>query len=60
VYSASDLSFLKRHWIKNSNIPQRFFGYEPSDIEKTLGKFSDVIEDWLESALDGDIIKTER
>ena len=58
MYSSSEISSLKRDWIAfNSNIPQRFYGYEPKDIEATLGRFPAVIEEWLESALNSEIIK---
>ena len=57
MYQSTEISSLKRDWIAfNSNIPRRFYGYEPKDIEKTLGKFPLVIEEWLESALAGEVI----
>jgi DNA replication protein DnaC len=58
MYGASELTFLKRHWItKNSNIPRRFFGYEPADIVEKTGSFSPLIELWLENVLEGNNIK---
>lgn len=58
MYEKSDLSFLKSHWItKTSNIPRRFFGLEPSDVEKKTGSFPTLIEGWLDDMLAGKIIR---
>jgi DNA replication protein DnaC len=54
-YDVMELSPLKRNWLlRNSNIPRRFLGMEPSDFDMP---FPDVIEDWLEDVLDGKTIK---
>lgn len=58
-YDIGGLSSLKRHWIvKGSNIPRRFIGLEPKDIIKRTGEFPEQIDEWLERALDGKVIKT--
>jgi len=58
AYDINSLSSNKRHWLlRNSNIPRRFLGLEPSDIAKKMGSFPVVIEDWLEQAIDGQVIK---
>ena len=57
-YDINSLDSNKRHWLlKNSNIPRRFLGLEPADIEKKMGSFPAIIEDWLEQTLDGEVIK---
>jgi DNA replication protein DnaC len=40
--------------MRNSNIPRRFMGYEPSDMDT---EFPQVVEEWLEDLLSGSIIK---
>lgn len=58
TYNVGDLSPIKRHWIaKSSNIPMRFWGFEPSDIIQTLGQFPQDIDDWLSDINNGRIIK---
>jgi DNA replication protein DnaC len=57
-YSLAELSALKRHWLlRNSNIPRRFLGLDPSDIQATVGEFSPAIDKWLEKVLAGETIK---
>jgi DNA replication protein DnaC len=54
----SELSPLKRYWItKGSNIPIRFHGWSKDKILESTGKFSQDVEDWLQMALAGDVIK---
>lgn len=57
-YKVEGLTTLKRHWItKTSNIPMRFWGFEPSDIIRDKGSFPDVITHWVEDAVAGKIVK---
>lgn len=58
AYNIGELSPIKRTWIfTRSNIPRRFMGLEPSDIIDRTGKFPEIIEEWLELALEGSVIK---
>jgi DNA replication protein DnaC len=58
AYNIGELSPLKRNWLyRNSNIPHRFLGLEPADIEKDKGAFPEEITDWVQSALRGEVIK---
>jgi hypothetical protein len=58
AYNLAELSTLKRQWLlRNSNIPRRFLGLEPSDIEKTVGEFSGSIDKWLDKVLAGETIR---
>ena len=58
TYNIESLSSVKRYAVKHgSNIPSRFLGLEPSDIEKHIGKFSKEIEHWIETVLSGNVIK---
>jgi DNA replication protein DnaC len=58
TYDLGELSSVKVQWLlKNSNIPTRFMGLEPNDIIKKTGSFPAEIEDWLEVALRGDVIR---
>jgi DNA replication protein DnaC len=58
TYELGELSTLKRQWLfRNSNIPRRFMGLEPSDISKTTGVFPAVVTDWLQEAYEGKRIK---
>ena len=58
MYDISELSSLKRHWLlRTSNIPTRFLGLEPSDIVKKAGYFPDEIRDWIDTVLEGQVIK---
>lgn len=58
TYEIGKLSPYKRHWIaKNSNIPTRFWGWEPSDIIADKGDFPQDILDWLSDVNAGVIIK---
>jgi DNA replication protein DnaC len=55
TYQIDELPSLNKHWImRNSNIPRRFMGYEPEDMDT---KFPQVVEEWLEDLLSGSIIK---
>lgn len=57
-YDINELDPMKVHWLlRGSNIPRRFLGMEPADIEKKVGSFPKVIDGWLETVLDGDNIK---
>lgn len=56
-YSYNDLPLLKQSWLAyHSNIPRRFWGWEPSDIEKDLGEFDHRISAWINDAIAGEII----
>jgi DNA replication protein DnaC len=58
TYEIGKLSPYKRHWLtKTSNIPVRFWGFEPSDIIRDKGSFPDVITHWVQDATDGKLIK---
>ena len=55
TYQVEELPSLKKHWIlRNSNIPRRFMGLEPSDM---ITKFPQPVEDWLEDLGSGSVIK---
>lgn len=57
-YDISELSPMKRHWLlRGANIPRRFLGIEPADLEKRTGPFPFEISDWLNLVLEGKIIK---
>jgi DNA replication protein DnaC len=57
-YNIGELTPLKRAWVfRNSNIPQRFMGLEPADIIRDKGAWPEEIEDWLEAALRGEVVK---
>lgn len=59
TYDIGQLNSLKRQWIfNNSNIPRRFIGLEPDDIESRTGVFPALITEWLEQVNEGKIIKT--
>jgi len=58
TYKLNTLSSLKVHWlVRNSNIPMRFLGWEPSDIVADKGSFPQEITDWLKDTLTGQTIK---
>lgn len=58
TYELGELSTLKRQWLfRNSNIPRRFMGWEPSDIKASTGSYPVMIDEWLESVYDGEVIK---
>jgi DNA replication protein DnaC len=58
TYNIGELSPMKRHWIsKSSNIPTRFWGFEPSDIVRDKGSFPEDIHDWIKTLQDGLCIK---
>ena len=58
TYDIRDLSAKKRHWLlRNSNIPRRFIGLEPADIEKKMGSFPKSIDTWMEKVLAGDSVR---
>ena len=57
-YEMSELGALKIQWLlRNSNIPRRFIGMDRADLKKYAGSFPEVIDDWLDEALDKKIIK---
>lgn len=57
-YDINTLSPMKRHWLlRGANIPRRFLGLEPADIVKKTGMFPEEIDNWLEQAIEGKIIK---
>lgn len=57
-YDINELDPMKLHWLlRGANIPRRFLGMEPSDIEAKVGSFPKVIDRWLETVLAGDNIK---
>ena len=56
--SIEELSGLKRHWLlRNSNIPRRFLDTGVEEIIAKTGQFPEIIDDWLASVLDGEVIK---
>ena len=58
TYDVSGLNTWKRHWMtKTSNIPSRFWGFEPSDIIRDKGAFPEEISDWLTDLNEGLVIK---
>lgn len=58
MYKIEDLLPVKRHWLlRNSNIPRRFLGLEPSDISARTGVFPEEVEQWITDVLDGSIVK---
>lgn len=58
TYDISEISPLKRQWLyRNSNIPRRFWGLEPSDLVEHNGEFPVMIEKWIGWCLDGVVIK---
>jgi DNA replication protein DnaC len=59
TYNIGELSPLKRAWVfRNSNIPQRFMGLEPEDILRDKGAWPEEIDEWLDNALDGKVVKS--
>jgi DNA replication protein DnaC len=55
TYPVNELPSLNKHWIlRNSNIPSRFVGYEPSDMD---ADFPQVVDEWISDMLDGSVIK---
>ena len=57
-YNLGALSFLKRHWLMNtSNIPHRFLGMSPEDVEARIGSFAPEINDWLDNVMDGRVVQ---
>jgi DNA replication protein DnaC len=58
TYDIAGLHPLKRDWIfRNSNIPRRFMGLEPADISARTGVFPEIIDEWFEMVMDGQVIK---
>jgi DNA replication protein DnaC len=58
MYDVRKLAYNKRYWILNSsNIPGRFAGLEPADIQKKKGSWPQEEEDWINDVLAGDVIK---
>ena len=54
----SELTPLKRFWLtKASNIPIRYEGWTKERIIEDTGKFPQVIDDWVDKMLDGQIIR---
>jgi DNA replication protein DnaC len=50
---------MKRNWLlRTSNIPRRFLGLEPSDIVAHTGDFPRPISVWVDTVLEGDVIKS--
>jgi DNA replication protein DnaC len=58
TYDIATLSPNKRHWIVNSNIPRRFWGWEPSDIVEDRGEFPASVESWMKQVAQGKIIRS--
>jgi DNA replication protein DnaC len=57
-YDINELPYMERHWLlKGANIPSRFIGMEPEDILARTGDWSADIEDWIDSVLEGKVIK---
>lgn len=57
TYDVSKLSPIKRHWmVKTSNIPSRFWGFEPSDIVRDKGRFPEEINDWIRDLSEGLVV----
>lgn len=58
-YDLASLSYVKRRWLlSESNIPHRFLGLDPKDVEQRVGTFAPEIEDWVDDVLTGKVIKT--
>jgi DNA replication protein DnaC len=58
VYDINTLSPMKRNWLlRTSNIPTRFLGLEPADIVETTGYFPDELTDWIDTVVNGQVIK---
>ena len=58
MYDISTLSSLKKHWLlRNSNIPRRFLGLEPSDITDRTGLFPSEVSTWIDDVLEDHAIK---
>lgn len=58
AYDIQKLGFMKRNWLLHtSNIPHRFIGMGPEDVEARTGKWAPEIDDWLEDVLDGKVVK---
>ena len=58
-YDLGSLSYVKRRWLlSESNIPHRFLGLDPKDVEQRVGTFAPEIEDWVDDVLTGKVIKT--
>lgn len=59
MYDLNSLSPMKRNWLlRTSNIPRRFLGLEPSDIIAHTGSFPKQIAEWIDTVLEGDVIKS--
>jgi len=57
TYDYAALSPVKRHWLtKTSNIPRRFYGWEPQDIIDDKGSFPEAIDNWVADVTGGHII----
>ena len=54
-YKVEQLPSLQRHWLmRNSNIPMRFLGIEPTDLNAEVPS---AIGEWLDEMLAGTVIK---
>jgi DNA replication protein DnaC len=59
AYNLAEMSPLKRFWLtRQSNIPQRYWGFDAQDITRDTGSFPKVIDVWLDDVLNGDVIKS--
>lgn len=57
-YDINKMSYLKKRWLlHSSNIPKRFIGMGPKDVEGRVGTFAVEIEDWIDDVLEGKVIK---
>lgn len=58
TYDVNKMSYMKRRWLLHtSNIPHRFIGLEPSDVQAQTGDFPPQIDKWVKQVLDGKVIK---
>lgn len=58
TYELSKLGSKQRHWLtRTSNIPSRFYGLEPRDMQEKVGSFPEEVFDWLDLVNEGQIIK---
>jgi len=58
TYELAELTGIQRQWLlHNSNIPRRFLGTEPKDIQRKTGDWPDSISDWIDAITSARIIK---
>ena len=58
MYDIQSLSPIKKHWLlRTSNIPRRFLGMEPADIQGRAGSFPEEVATWIDDVLAGHVIK---